>query len=215
MRRDRVRGIYAIVDPTAGKGRDPLGLAATVLAAGVSVLQLRAKTMPAGEMLALARAMARLCREQGAAFIVNDRADVALAAGADGVHLGQDDLPTAVARGLAPPEFIIGVSTHSPEEATAAQRAGADYVAFGAMYPTATKSQVTAPQGPERLKAVVEAVRLPVIAIGGITLARLPEIKAAGAAGAAVISAIIGAPDPGAAAAKMLAAWQQAGGANY
>jgi thiamine-phosphate pyrophosphorylase len=184
--------------------------AAAALEAGVTVVQLRAKNMPAGETFALARELGSQCRSRGVVFLVNDRLDVALAAGADGVHLGQDDLPLAVARQVAGPDFILGASTHSLAEALAAEREGADYLGFGAMYPTTTKKGVTAPQGPEALRTVVSSVRLPVIAIGGIKPSHLPEIRAAGAAGAAVISALGCAPEVGAAGRELVAAWNTA-----
>jgi len=206
----KVSGVYAIIDPEAVGDRDPARVLDAVLAAGISVAQLRAKVMQAREMCELAREMARRCEGAGALFIVNDRLDVAMAVGAGGVHLGQDDLPLAAARLVAPEGMAIGVSTHTVEEALAAEAGGADYIGFGAIYATGTKPGVTRPRGPKRLREVVEAVSIPVVAIGGIDAGRLEEVKSAGAAGAAVISAICGADDPGRAAREMVETWAKA-----
>ena len=206
MKREAIRGIYAILDPEAAAGRDLVSTGAAVLRAGVRVVQLRAKRLPAVEMARLAAGLCRLCREAGALFIVNDRVDVALAVGADGVHLGQEDLPITVARSLLPAGSVIGVSTHSLAEAREAERAGADYLGFGCMYSSPTKKDVTAPQGLERLREVTAAVGIPVVAIGGIGRDRLGEVKAGGAAAAAVISALVAA-DPEAAARELVAAF--------
>jgi len=200
-------GIYAIIDPEAAAGRDPLAITEMILAAGVKTLQLRAKKTAANAMFELAREMRALCSRAGARLIVNDRLDVALAAAADGVHLGQEDLPPATARGLCPRGLLIGVSTHSVAEAKAAEAGGADYIGFGAMYATRSKDGATPPQGPARLAEVVRATRLPVIAIGGIDRDRIAEVKAAGAAGAAVISALLSAPDAEQAARELVKAW--------
>jgi thiamine-phosphate pyrophosphorylase len=204
-----IHGVYAIVDPEALGGRQPLAVAAAALDAGISVIQLRAKKLSAADTLALARAIRELCARRHALLIVNDRLDVALAASASGVHLGQDDLPLAAARAVAGPGFIIGVSTHSLAEARAAQAGGADYIGFGAMYATATKTGVTPPQGLGRLREIVAAVGIPVVAIGGVTPERLPELKAAGAAAAAVISALCAAEGPGDAAHRMVDIWRK------
>jgi len=204
-----LRGIYAIVD-NAGRPERPLSVLAQAAGrAGVKVIQLRAKGLTPRELAAAARSIAALCRKLDVSFIVNDRLDVALAAKADGVHLGQDDLPPAAARRVAGDRLWIGVSTHSIAEARRAERDGADYVGFGAMYGTASKERVTAPQGAGRLREVVQSVAIPVIAIGGITLEKIPEIQAAGAAGAAVISSWVQAPDPAQALREMIFAWQK------
>jgi thiamine-phosphate pyrophosphorylase len=134
-------------------------------------------------------------RRSGAAFIVNDHPDIAMAVEADGVHLGQDDLPVEVARKLMGGSRIIGVSTHSVEQARAAQSAGADYIGFGPIFTTRTKDAGPR-QGIEGLRQVRKAVTLPVIAIGGINSGNLDEVLKAGADGVAVISAILSAPDP-------------------
>ncbi len=201
-------GIYAIINPGSRQDMDAIALARRSLDAGVHVLQLRAKSLAAGEMCDLAKDMARLCQSYDCLFIVNDRLDVALASGAHGVHLGQDDLPLEAARSIVPPGFTVGISTHSLEEAKEAESAGADYIGFGAMYETVTKEDVTPPRGKRGLTEVAAAVNIPVIAIGGITREHINEIKQADASGAAVISSIIARPDPGAAARELVREWE-------
>lgn len=205
--RPRIRGIYAIVDSRSRPGLSPLELAQAALAAGVKVLQLREKGLSTRERLDLARAISKLCRRRRVLFIVNDRLDVALAAHAHGVHLGQDDLPLPAARQVAGNRLVIGVSTHSVAEAVKAEKEGADYLGFGAMFATTSKDKTTPPQGPARLAEVAAAVRLPVIAIGGITSDKLNLIHRAGAAGAAVISAWTQAEDPEAALRELIQTW--------
>ncbi len=206
----KIKGIYGIIDPEACPGRDPSDLARDMLEGSISVVQLRAKKYSSRALLQVAKKIAGIAEEYSALFIVNDRLDVALAAGAQGVHLGQDDLPITYARQIAGPEFIIGQSTHSIEEAQKAGSDGADYIGFGAMYKTSTKSDVTKPQGPGNLARVVKAVSIPVIAIGGISLDHLPEIAKTGAAGAAVISALCSAEDVRATAKQMTEVWNLA-----
>jgi thiamine-phosphate pyrophosphorylase len=183
---------YAMVD-TAG-GHEPAALAQIYLEAGARVMQLRMKNSSARDTLAAARAIAELCRGYGATFIVNDRLDLAMLAEATGVHLGQDDLPIEAARRLVGSRMIIGISTHSVEQARAAEAAGADYIGFGPMYAGGLKHN-TAGKGFESLAAVRAAVKFPIVAIGGITEARIPEILAAGANAAAIITDVVSAPD--------------------
>jgi thiamine-phosphate pyrophosphorylase len=183
---------YAMVDPALG--HEPVALAETMLDAGARILQLRLKDVPARDLLAAARAIAGLARARGATFIVNDRVDIAMLANAHGVHLGQDDLPLEAARRIAGADLIVGISTHSVEQARAAEDGGADYIGFGPMYPGGLKS-IVAGQGLENLRAVRAAVKIPVVAIGGITEATIPEILAAGADAAAIITDVLAAPD--------------------
>lgn len=206
-----VRGVYAIIDPEVESPLGPVELCRAVLAAGVRVVQLRAKKLFALDFYLLAREMAGLCKSSGAVFIVNDRLDIALCAGADGVHLGQDDLPLAEARKIGGENLIIGISTHTREEALEAQGGGADYIGFGAVYKTGTKDDVTAPQGPEKLREISELVMIPIIAIGGIGLSNLKQVRFSGAAGAALISGIARTPDPGAEAARLVREWGSPG----
>lgn len=192
------RQLYLITGPTSGMPLDHAVDAA--LSGGVQWVQLRAKTLPARRQLAWASALGRLCRTHGAVFLINDRVDVAIAAGSHGVHLGEQGLPPAVARRLLPPGALVGVSVHSVEAARAAAAAGADYLMFGNVYPTASHPGKPG-AGVDALAQVVAAVDRPVLAVGGITPANVLEVLATGCAGVAVISAILQAPDPARAAA--------------
>ncbi len=199
----KVRGLYGMVD--VGRGAPPAGrLARALLDGGATVLQLRMKGASAADMLAVVDELRPLARARGAALIVNDRLDVALAGGADGVHLGQDDLPLAAARAVIAAAgragFLVGVSTHDEAQAAAAAAGGADYLGFGPVFATATKANPDPVVGVDRLAAVCRAVAVPVVAIGGITVERAAEVARAGAAAAALIAAVNRAPDPVAAA---------------
>lgn len=183
---------YAIVDPYAG--HEPVQLAKLLLGGGAEVLQLRLKQASGREFLAKARQIASLCRGCGALFIVNDRADVALLAGADGVHLGQEDLPLEAARKLLGSSRLVGISTHSIQQAVEAERDGADYIGFGPLFAGGARNTATG-QGLDLLRQVRASVKLPIVAIGAITEERLPEVLAAGADAAAIISDVVTAPD--------------------
>lgn len=193
---------YAIVDPLAG--HDPVELAKTLLGAGARIIQLRLKEASSREFLAVARTIAALCRERGATCIVNDRCDIATLAEADGVHLGQRDLPLEAARRLLGSGAIIGISTARVEQARAAEQGGADYIGFGPMYPGGAKN-IRVGQGLESLRAMRAAVKLPIVAIGGITEYTVPEVLAAGADAVAIISDVVRAPDIGAKVRAILA----------
>ncbi len=175
---------------------------AAALSAGVRFFQYRNKSGTRSEIYETARDLASLARRAGALFIVNDHADIAAAIDADGVHLGQDDLPQEYARKLLGRAKLVGVSTHSPEQARAAEKAGADYVGFGPLFSTSTKDAGSA-KGTAGLALVKQAVSIPVIAIGGINHANVGDVMRAGADGVAVISAILSAPDIKKAAATM------------
>jgi thiamine-phosphate pyrophosphorylase len=155
---------------------------------GAAVVQLREKSRQTSEVLKIADALRKII--QRATFIINDRADIALAAGVDGVHLGQDDLPVAEARIILGSSAIIGVSTSNVEQALDAEQAGANYLGFGHMFPTRSKEKTSAPRTMEELRAVIDAVSIPVIAIGGITLSNIDGILVPGLGGIAVISAV-------------------------
>lgn len=170
------------------------------LQGGVSAIQLREKDLPASELLPLAKALRDLTRCHRARLLVNDRLDVALACGADGVHLGSHSLPTDTARTLLGPDKLIGVSTHSLSEVVTAAARGADFVTFGPVYATPSKAVFGAPQGLKALSEVCTAAPLPVYALGGIKPGDQAAILTAGAAGIALISAIIANPDPKSAA---------------
>jgi len=183
---------YAIVDPIAGHA--PVDLARILLSAGARILQLRLKQASGRDFLSAARTIAELCQEHRALFIVNDRVDIAMLAGADGVHLGQDDLPIRPARSIVGSRMIIGISTHSVEQAVAAERAGADYIGFGPMYAGGAK-ETRVGQGLDNLRAVRTAVKLPIVAIGGITERTVTEVLDAGADAVAIITDVVGAQD--------------------
>jgi thiamine-phosphate pyrophosphorylase len=190
--------LYPIAD--AAGGRDVVALAEAILAGGATLLQLRAKDVATAELVALAREIKRRADAAGALLIVNDRADVARLVDAAGVHLGQDDLPPAAARAILGANALIGLSTHSPDQAAAAVRRGAiDYLAFGPIYPTASKRAADPAQGLGALAAVRARCRLPLVAIGGIDASNVAAVLAAGADAVAVIGAIAGAADPAAA----------------
>jgi thiamine-phosphate pyrophosphorylase len=201
--------LYVILDRAAARGRDLDGVLEGAIAAGCRMVQLREKEWPSGRLLPLAERLRARCRAAGVTFIVNDRVDLAVAVEADGVHLGQDDLPPRVARPLLRPGMLIGVSTHSAEQARAAQAARADYVAVGSIFPTATKAGFEL-VGPGLLRELRPELRVPLIAIGGITAANVGEAIRAGADGVAVISAVCGAPDPEAASRRLLDAIRDA-----
>jgi thiamine-phosphate diphosphorylase len=193
-RRLQLPRLYAILDAEQTKGRATETVLRELLEGGITLLQLRAKTMPAGDFLQLARATYRLTRSYGSRLIVNDRVDIALACEADGVHLGQEDLPLRAARKLMG-DRIIGISTHALEQAKEAEEGGADYIGFGPMFGTTTKETGYSARGLEMLRRLRAAVRIPIVAIGGITEANVAEVWQAGADSAAIISDLLGADD--------------------
>lgn len=196
--------LYAIVDPL-DTGRDPLDLARAMLDGGARLLQLRLKSTPTGAFLATAERLRELTAAAGATFIVNDRADVARACGADGVHVGQDDLPIEAARAVLGTAPIIGFSTHSETQLAAARARGADYLAFGPIFATTSKHQADPVVGLERLRTVRGLTNGTLVAIGGITAATAPAALAAGADAVAVIAALVRAPDVARATAELIA----------
>jgi len=197
--------LYVILDRSVAGGRDLDAILAGALDGGAEMIQLREKTWPSGTLFPLAQRLRARCRAASVPFIVNDRVDLAVAVDADGVHLGQDDLPPAAARALLKPGMILGLSTHSVEQAKAAQAAGADYVAVGSMFPTATKPEFQH-VGPALARQVRPVVLVPLIGIGGITPENVGDVIAAGVDGVAVISAVCAAPDPRAAARSFVGA---------
>jgi len=190
-----VKGLYAIIDPEHCRGRDPLWVAESVLRGGCAALQLRAKALSDRAHLALARALADRCRAAGISFWLNDRIDLALLVDADGVHLGQDDVPLSAARRLWPSR-LLGTSTHDLAQARAAVAAGADVIGFGPVFTTSSKRNPDPCVGLEGLRAVCNEVACPVIGIGGIGVAHAAAVAQTGAAYAAAIGAVCGADDP-------------------
>lgn len=195
--------LYVILDRGAARGRDLGDLLAAAVAGGCRMVQLREKTWPSGQLLPLAERLRARCAADGVTFIVNDRVDLALAVEADGVHLGQDDLPARVARPLLRPGMLLGISTHSVAQARAAQADGADYVAVGSIFATATKPDFEL-VGPDLVRILRSEIRVPLIGIGGITHDNVQEVIRAGADGVAVISAVGAADDPRAASERFV-----------
>ena len=189
-------------------GRRLEEIARQALQQGIRTFQLRVKTSETGVFYDLASTLAPVIQAAGGLFIVNDRCDVALAVGADGVHLGQEDLPVAEARALLGPRMLIGISTHNLVQALEAEALGADYLGFGPIFPTPTKSHPEPVVGIERLREVRARVRLPIVAIGGITAANIRMVADAGADAPAVLSAVLAAPDPTRAIAELMMALQ-------
>lgn len=173
------------------------------LAAGVRLFQYRNKSGSRKEIYNVSYELARRVKRSGCIFIVNDHVDIAKAVDADGVHLGQDDLPLEYGRKILGGDKFIGISTHTVEQARAAEAAGADYIGFGPLFPTTTKD-AGPHQGTERLRIVRNAVKVPILAIGGVTPDTLADAMQAGADGVAVISAVLSAPDPGFAAGDLI-----------
>jgi len=205
---EHIRGLYVIIDPDACRGRDAVDVARRALEGGAAMLQWRDKRREKGLQLPQARAVRDLTREHDALLIVNDHADLSLAVDADGVHVGQGDLPVAVVRKLVPPDFVVGCSTNNLDEARAAEVAGASYIAVGAIFGTASKEpERTRTASPERLREVKAAIGTPVVAIGGINASNIGQVLAAGADAVAVISAVCAADDPKAAAAELVRAF--------
>lgn len=200
--------LHLVTDRLRCGGRDLLVVVEAALAGGVGAVHVREKDLPAGELYRLAVALLPLTRRAGALLLVNDRLDVARAAGADGVELPATGLPVDAARRLWP-EGIVGASVHSPEAAARAAREGADFVLLGTIYRTASHPGV-AGAGPALVRRAVAATACPVVAIGGITAANAPEVRRAGAQGVAVITAISLAEDPRAAAQQLLTSFSHA-----
>lgn len=192
--------LYVITDPALSRGRSHIEVARAALEGGADAIQIRDKSSTAYNLGRVAAEIQPLARKFGAALFVNDRVDVALLAGADGAHLGQDDLPAREARRILPRPLLIGVSAGTREEARRAERDGADYIGAGPVFATATKPDAGEPLGLERFAEIAAAVGIPVVAIGGITVENVAQVFAAGARGAAVVSAVVSADDIGAAA---------------
>ncbi|HXX38319.1 MAG TPA: thiamine phosphate synthase [bacterium] len=187
--------VYVITDGERARGRSHLEIATAAVRGGATAVQLRMKCEPVRVMVETARRVASICRDAGVTLIVNDRVDVAAAAGADGAHVGQDDLPAAAARALLGPGRWLGVSAATRGEAEEAERAGADYLGVGAVYATTTKADAGAPVGLGRIREIRGASSLPVVGIGGITIENAAAVIRAGASGVAVVTAVTLADD--------------------
>jgi len=196
--------LYLVTDRNQTGGRDLLWVLERALEGGVRAVQLREKDLGGRELFVLAEKTKRLCERYQANLFVNDRVDVALGVDADGVHLGGDSMPVRAARELLGAEKLIGVSTHSINEAREAEQEKADFILFGPVYFTASKAAYGEPQGLGRLKKVVEKISLPVYAIGGVKVGNIAEVKETGVRGIALISAVLSASDPRAATRRIL-----------
>ena len=196
--------LYLVTDRHATEGRPLLEVIPKALDAGVKAIQLRERDLPARELLSLAEQVKAMTDRAGATLLINDRVDVCLMIGAEGVHLRADHLPIPVVRRLLGPERLIGVSCHSVEEVREAEKGGADFVVLGPLYKTPSKRSYGPPIGVETLRAAKAGCPIPIFAIGGIQSDRIPEVLKAGAIGVAVISGILTAADVGRAAEHML-----------
>lgn len=197
--------LYVVTDRQLTGGRPLRLVVEAALRGGARAVQLREKDLPPRELYPLALEMRQLTQAYGARLLINDRADVALAVNADGVHLTTTSLPASIARQVLGPRRLIGVSTHTRAEAQAAVEEGADFVVFGPVFFTPSKAPYGQPVGLDALRAVRAVVKSPILAIGGIKPTNLDQVLAAGADGIAVISAIISADDPTAATQDLLA----------
>lgn len=186
--------IYLVTDDGCLQSRTLLDCVREALEGGVTLVQYRAKTASSAEMYAEALQLKALCNSFNVPLIINDRLDIAMAVGAAGVHLGQDDLPCAAARKILGEDYIIGVSAHNPAEAAEALESGADYLGCGAVFGTATKADVKK-LGTDGLAAICKAKGLPVVGIGGVTADNYREVRAVGADGAAIVSGILAQSD--------------------
>lgn len=202
--------LIVITDAALAAPRDVVDVIAAALAGGAPAIQLRDKSAGSRDLVALAERVLPMTRSHGALLFVNDRLDVARVAGADGVHLGPDDVPVAAARRIVPSDFLIGFSTDDPDAAVMAERDGANYLGCGAVFGTTTKPEAAGERiGVERLDAVARAVSVPVVGIGGITINNVAGIGATRAAGAAVVGAVMRASNPAAAVAQLLVGLEQ------
>lgn len=198
-------GLYLITDRRLPRGVDLLAAVARALEGGVRAVQLREKDLSGRDLHALAVAMRRLTSRYGAKLLINDRVDVALSSGADGVHLGVASIPPAQARRLLGPDAWIGCSTHDEAQLAAAADGGADFATFGPVFATPSKAAFGPPVGVPALRRACRVSRIPVFALGGVGAGNVSDAVSAGAAGVGVISAILGAEDPRMAAANLLA----------
>ena len=188
--------LYVVTDENLSKGRSHVEVAQCAIRGGADVIQLRDKTATTGELYRIAIALKKLCLDTKVPLIINDRLDIALAADADGLHVGQDDMPASVARRLLGPEKLLGVSTETPEEALLAEKEGADYIGVGPIFEArGTKADAGSPKGTIMISPILEKCRLPIVAIGGIKSGNARSVLEAGATSVAVVSDIVAADD--------------------
>jgi thiamine-phosphate pyrophosphorylase len=193
MRQDKIKkisGLYGVIDTQILGSKSPLEAARELIRAGVKIIQLRDKTTPKKQLFQIGGELQALCRLHKALFIVNDHLDIALAVQADGLHIGQEDLPVSIARRLLPLNTLLGVSASTPDEVRSAEKDGADYIGVGSIFPTSTKENIDE-VGLKRLKQIRRITRLPLVAIGGINKDNVKSVLSAGADSVCVISAIL------------------------
>jgi thiamine-phosphate pyrophosphorylase len=195
--------LYLVTDSELGRGRTLRQIVEAALRGGVTLVQYREKVASTRRMIEEALELCQLCRTYGVPFIINDRLDVALAVDADGLHVGQEDLPAGLARKLLGPGKLLGVSVENPHQARLALQDGADYVGASPIFATPTKPDAPAPMGPAGLQELARSTTLPVVAIGGINASNAAAVLGAGASGLAVVSAIVSAEDVEAAARQL------------
>ncbi|MSP13687.1 MAG: thiamine phosphate synthase [Chloroflexi bacterium] len=187
--------VYVITDAALSRGRSHLEVIEAAIRGGATVVQYREKSVSTRQMIKEGEALQELCRAHGIPLFINDRVDIALAIKADGVHVGQEDMPAVIVRRLVGPEVLIGVSAETVELARQAAAEGADYLGAGSVFATSTKADAGVPIGLDRLAAIVKAMTVPVVAIGGINTGNAADVIRAGAAGVAVVSAVVAAKD--------------------
>jgi thiamine-phosphate pyrophosphorylase len=205
LRQDKVKrltGLYVIIDGSSLKGRNHTEITRQAIRGGTGTIQLREKTLPKPDLLRIAKEIRQECSENNVLFIVNDYLDVALDCHADGLHIGQTDLPVAVARKLLRPDQILGCSANTVQQALAAESEGADHIGVGAVFSTSSKDDIEV-VGLDRLHEIVKAVSLPVVAIGGINKDNIAQVISSGAIASAVISAVVCAENPESAAREL------------
>jgi len=203
-------GLYLVTDRVLSGGRPLEKIVRESAEGGVTVVQLREKDAGAREFLDQAFTLRQVTAELAIPFIINDRVDIALACSADGIHLGQEDMPCTLARRITGEDMMIGVSVSTVDEALEAQADGADYLGVGPLFPTPTKADALPATGLGVLHSIRRAVRIPLVGIGGLTPANAGDVMRAGADGVAVVSAIVASPDPGAAARALRSAIDEA-----
>jgi len=196
--------LYLVADTEFAAGKNLVHLVSEAVLGGVTIVQLRAKDLGTRDFLELALRVSEKLGKTGIPLLINDRVDIALACGAAGVHLGQDDMPLPDARRLLGPDKMIGISVNTLDEAAEAERLGADYLGLGPIFGTSTKQTVLPVLGPEGIQRLRRQIRIPMVAIGGINAGNAGAVKKAGADGIAVVSAILGARDARQVAAELL-----------
>lgn len=192
----KIGKLCLITDTVIQKKYSHLQIAQMAIKGGADIIQLRDKTLPTGKLIEVAKKIAELCRKHNVLFIVNDRVDVVMASGADGVHLGKEDIPVKDARKLLGSRKIIGGTAHSLNEAKLREKEGADYIGFGHIYPTKSKYKPEKAKGTKLLAEVVKRVKIPVIAIGGISLNNIDDVKDTNVHGIAVIGSVLNSSTP-------------------